>query len=68
MDTKSLLAVARRIESMESQLVALKNQARKIVAGQAAAAPIKAKRRKMSAAARKRISDAMKKRWAGIKR
>jgi hypothetical protein len=66
MDTKRLLAVAKKIEALEGQLVGLKNEARKIVAGQVAA-PIR-KGRKMSAAARRKISEAMKRRWAAIKK
>ena len=66
MDTKRLLTVARRIEALEGQLANLKNEARQIVAGQVTS-PIR-KGRKMSAAARKKISEAMRKRWAAIKK
>ena len=65
MDTKKLLGVARRIETLEAQLAALKNEARQIVTGQGGAAP--AKKRKMSAEAKKRISEAMRRRWAAVK-
>jgi hypothetical protein len=66
MDTKRLLTVAKRIEGLEGQLASLKNEARQIVAGQTAS-PLR-KGKKMSAAARRKISEAMKRRWAVIKK
>ncbi|MGB7623470.1 MAG: hypothetical protein WBN92_14050 [Terriglobia bacterium] len=66
MDTKRLLTVAKRIEVLEGQLASLKNEARQIVAGQLAS-PLR-KGKKMSAAARRKISEAMKRRWAVIKK
>jgi hypothetical protein len=66
MDTKRLLTVVRRIKGLEAQLANLKSEARKIVAGQAIA-PLR-KGKKMSAAARRKISEAMKRRWAVVKK
>jgi hypothetical protein len=61
MDTKRLLVVAQRIEKLEKRISNLKNEARGIVAGVAVTAVPK---RKMSAAAKKKISEAMKRNWA----
>jgi uncharacterized protein (UPF0335 family) len=66
MNTKRLLAVARKIENLEHQLAALKGEAKRLVGGSAGPAGFKTK--KMSAAARKKISDAMRRRWAAVKR
>ena len=65
MDTRKLLGVAKRIETLEAQLAALKNEARQIVTGQAITAL--PKKRKMSAAAKKKISEAMRRRWANVR-
>ena len=66
MNTKRLLTVARRIEALEGQLANLENEARQIVAGQVTT-PLR-KGRRMSKAARRKISEAMRKRWAAIKK
>ncbi|MDD5543457.1 MAG: hypothetical protein PHX83_09810 [Acidobacteriia bacterium] len=66
MNTKRLLAVARRIESLERQLINLKGEAQKLVGGSAGSAGFKTKT--MSPAARKKIAEAMRRRWAAVKR
>lgn len=67
MDTKGLLRVARRIEALEKEIFRLKNQAKQIVASQGAE-QLGRKGKKMSAAARKKISEAMRRRWAAVKK
>ncbi len=66
MDTKRLLMVARRIESLESEITKLKAEARAIVAGQGGG--VGRVKRTMSAAAKRKISEAMRRRWAAIKK
>jgi uncharacterized protein YoxC len=66
MNASRLLVVARRIEKLQRQIATLQAEARKLVTSETA--EVKLRKKKMSAAARKKISEAMKKKWATRKK
>jgi uncharacterized protein YoxC len=66
MNASRLLVVARRIEKLQRQIATLQAEARKLVTSETA--EVKPRKKKMSAAARKKISEAMKKKWATRKK
>jgi hypothetical protein len=65
MNAPRLLLVATRIVRLEREIATLQAEARKLITGETADAK---PRKKMSAAARKRISEGMKKKWATRKK
>jgi hypothetical protein len=66
MNASRLLVVARRIEKLQREFATLQAEARQLITGETA--EVKPRKKKMSAAARKRISGGMKKRWAARKK
>jgi hypothetical protein len=65
------MSINQILETIDAEIATLKH-VRAVLAGRGIAktvtAPAPKKRRKMSAAARKRIAEAQKKRWAALKK
>ena len=66
MNASRLLLVATRIVKLEREIATLQAEARRLITPETA--DVKPRKKKMSAAARKRISGGMKKRWAARKK
>jgi hypothetical protein len=68
MRTRELVKIAREIEVLEKRLTALKGEARQILIGSDEAAPPRTRPSTLTAAQRRKISLAMKRRWADLKK
>jgi hypothetical protein len=66
MNASRLLLVATRIVKLEREIATLQAEARRLITPETA--DVKPRKKKMSAAARKKISEAMKKKWVTRKK